>query len=124
MQEKRLIGSALRFGATADDIPHLVTLYQAGKLKLRELVTRTSHSTGSTTRWLRWPLAKVPRIIRCDTVARSGKRHGERSQTEGAIECGPVRADQCRRAGDERGLSVRAAVRQMANVVRRYHDEV
>ena len=28
------------------DIPHLVTLYQAGELKLRELVTRTYHLDG------------------------------------------------------------------------------
>ncbi|HKZ78902.1 MAG TPA: hypothetical protein VJ124_11420 [Pyrinomonadaceae bacterium] len=42
------------------DIPHLITLYQAGELKLRELVTHTpTISTASTTRWQRWPLAKV-----------------------------------------------------------------
>jgi len=40
-QEKRLIGSLYGSGRPLMDIPHLVTLYQAGKLKLRELVTRT-----------------------------------------------------------------------------------
>jgi len=41
MQEKRPESARSTVRATADDIPHLVTLYQAGKLKLRELVTRT-----------------------------------------------------------------------------------
>ena len=41
MQEKRLIGSLYGSGQPAVDIPHLVDLYQAGKLKLRELVSRT-----------------------------------------------------------------------------------
>jgi len=43
MQEKRLIGSLYGSGRPLMDIPHLVTLYQAGELKLRELVTRTYH---------------------------------------------------------------------------------
>jgi S-(hydroxymethyl)glutathione dehydrogenase/alcohol dehydrogenase len=41
MQEKRLIGSVYGSGNPADDIPRLVSLYQEGRLKLRELVTRT-----------------------------------------------------------------------------------
>ncbi len=41
MQEKRLIGSLYGSGQPAQDIPRLVALYQAGKLKLRELVTHT-----------------------------------------------------------------------------------
>ena len=41
MQEKRLIGSLYGSGQPAIDIPRLVALFQAGKLKLRELVTRT-----------------------------------------------------------------------------------
>lgn len=41
MQEKRLIGSLYGSGQPAVDVPQLVALYQAGKLKLRELVTRT-----------------------------------------------------------------------------------
>src|SRR6185436_20774130 len=41
MQEKRLIGSLYGSGEPALDVPRLVALYQAGKLKLRELVTRT-----------------------------------------------------------------------------------
>jgi S-(hydroxymethyl)glutathione dehydrogenase / alcohol dehydrogenase len=40
MQEKRLVGSVYGSGQPAVDIPHLVTLYQEGKLKLDELVTR------------------------------------------------------------------------------------
>ncbi|HEY3025238.1 MAG TPA: Zn-dependent alcohol dehydrogenase [Pyrinomonadaceae bacterium] len=40
MHEKRLIGSLYGSGRPLVDIPHLVTLYQSGKLKLRELVTR------------------------------------------------------------------------------------
>lgn len=40
MQEKRLIGSLYGSGRPLMDIPHLVTLYQAGNLKLHELVTR------------------------------------------------------------------------------------
>ncbi len=39
MQEKRLIGSLYGSGSPASDIPELVSLYQAGKLKLSELVT-------------------------------------------------------------------------------------
>ena len=46
MQEKRLIGSLYGSGRPLIDIPHLVTLYQAGNLKLRELVTRTYHLNG------------------------------------------------------------------------------
>src|SRR5207244_2457055 len=46
MQEKRLIGSLYGSGRPLVDIPHLVTLYQAGKLKLRELVTRTYQLDG------------------------------------------------------------------------------
>jgi len=41
MQEKRLIGSVYGSGQPAHDIPRLVSLYQAGKLKLGELVSRT-----------------------------------------------------------------------------------
>jgi S-(hydroxymethyl)glutathione dehydrogenase / alcohol dehydrogenase len=46
MQEKRLIGSLYGSGRPLMDIPRLVTLYQAGELKLRELVTRTYHLNG------------------------------------------------------------------------------
>jgi S-(hydroxymethyl)glutathione dehydrogenase/alcohol dehydrogenase len=41
MQEKRLIGSLYGSGQPSRDIPSLVKLYQEGKLKLHELVTRT-----------------------------------------------------------------------------------
>ena len=41
MQEKRLIGSVYGSGNPAEDIARLVSLYQEGRLKLRELVTRT-----------------------------------------------------------------------------------
>jgi S-(hydroxymethyl)glutathione dehydrogenase / alcohol dehydrogenase len=41
MQEKRLIGSVYGSGNPARDIPQLVALYQDGRLKLRELVSRT-----------------------------------------------------------------------------------
>jgi len=41
MQEKRLLGSVYGSGQPARDIPRLVTLYQEGKLKLGELVSRT-----------------------------------------------------------------------------------
>jgi Zn-dependent alcohol dehydrogenase len=41
MQEKRLIGSVYGSGQPQRDIPQLVTLFQDGKLKLRELVART-----------------------------------------------------------------------------------
>lgn len=41
MQEKRLIGSLYGSGQPLKDVPQLVRLYQAGKLKLRELVART-----------------------------------------------------------------------------------
>ncbi len=46
MQEKRLIGSLYGSGEPALDIPRLVALYQAGKLKLRELVTRSYRLDG------------------------------------------------------------------------------
>jgi S-(hydroxymethyl)glutathione dehydrogenase/alcohol dehydrogenase len=41
MQEKRLIGSVYGSGQPSRDIPRLVSLYQEGKLKLDELVSRT-----------------------------------------------------------------------------------
>ena len=41
MQEKRLLGSVYGSGQPARDIPKLVSLYQEGKLKLDELVSRT-----------------------------------------------------------------------------------
>ena len=41
MQEKRLIGSLYGSGQPLKDIPQLVALHQAGKLKLLELATRT-----------------------------------------------------------------------------------
>ena len=41
MQEKRLIGSVYGSGNPARDIPRLAALYEEGKLKLRELVSRT-----------------------------------------------------------------------------------
>ena len=41
MQEKRLLGSVYGSGQPARDIPRLVSLYQAGTLKLGELVSRT-----------------------------------------------------------------------------------
>ena len=40
MQEKRLLGSVYGSGNPALDIPRLVTLYQQGRLKLKELVSR------------------------------------------------------------------------------------
>jgi len=58
-------------------------------------------------------------------IAGAAQRYRERSQTECTIECrGQFEQSQCRSAQDERGLSIRAAVGQMANVVRRYQDEV
>jgi Zn-dependent alcohol dehydrogenase len=41
MQEKRLLGSVYGSGNPARDIPRLVSLYQEGRLKLNELVSRT-----------------------------------------------------------------------------------
>ena len=41
MQEKRLLGSVYGSGQPSRDIPRLVTLYQEGRLKLGELVSRT-----------------------------------------------------------------------------------
>ncbi len=41
LQEKRLIGSVYGSGQPARDVPRLVALYQEGRLKLDELVTRT-----------------------------------------------------------------------------------
>lgn len=41
MQEKRLIGSVYGSGQPSRDIPRLVSLYQQGRLKLDELVSRT-----------------------------------------------------------------------------------
>jgi len=46
MQEKRLIGSVYGSGRPADDIVNLVSLYQAGRLKLNELAARTYPLTG------------------------------------------------------------------------------
>jgi S-(hydroxymethyl)glutathione dehydrogenase/alcohol dehydrogenase len=41
MQEKRLLGSVYGSGRPSRDIPRLVSLYQEGRLKLNELVSRT-----------------------------------------------------------------------------------
>jgi S-(hydroxymethyl)glutathione dehydrogenase / alcohol dehydrogenase len=46
MQEKRLIGSVYGSGQPSRDIPDLVSRYQAGRLKLDELVSRTYPLTG------------------------------------------------------------------------------
>jgi S-(hydroxymethyl)glutathione dehydrogenase/alcohol dehydrogenase len=46
MQEKRLIGSVYGSGNPVDDMHRCVTLFQAGRLKLRELVTRTYRLSG------------------------------------------------------------------------------
>jgi S-(hydroxymethyl)glutathione dehydrogenase/alcohol dehydrogenase len=46
MQEKRLIGSVYGSGQPSRDIPRLVTLFQEGKLKLRELVSRRYQLAG------------------------------------------------------------------------------
>ena len=46
MQEKRLIGSLYGSGQQWRDIPRLVALHQEGKLKLRELATRTYRLDG------------------------------------------------------------------------------
>ena len=41
MQEKRLLGSVYGSANPATEIPRLVSLYQHGRLKLGELVSRT-----------------------------------------------------------------------------------
>jgi Zn-dependent alcohol dehydrogenase len=41
MQEKRLVGSAYGSGRPPEDIRRLVEWFQEGRLKLRELVSRT-----------------------------------------------------------------------------------
>jgi S-(hydroxymethyl)glutathione dehydrogenase/alcohol dehydrogenase len=41
MQEKRLLGSVYGSGQPSRDIPRLISLYQEGRLKLAELVSRT-----------------------------------------------------------------------------------
>ncbi len=41
MQEKRLLGSVYGSANPATEIPRLVSLYQQGRLKLGELVSRT-----------------------------------------------------------------------------------
>jgi Zn-dependent alcohol dehydrogenase len=41
MQEKRLIGSVYGSGRPVDDITRLISWYSNGRLKLRELVSRT-----------------------------------------------------------------------------------
>jgi Zn-dependent alcohol dehydrogenase len=46
MQEKRLLGSVYGSGQPTRDIPHLISLYQAGRLKLREPVARTYTLSG------------------------------------------------------------------------------
>jgi S-(hydroxymethyl)glutathione dehydrogenase/alcohol dehydrogenase len=46
MQEKRLIGSVYGSGQPRQDIPNLVSLYQQGRLKLKELVSRTYSLSG------------------------------------------------------------------------------
>jgi S-(hydroxymethyl)glutathione dehydrogenase / alcohol dehydrogenase len=46
MQEKRLIGSVYGSGQPQRDIPYLVSLYQAGRLKLKELAARTYRLAG------------------------------------------------------------------------------
>jgi S-(hydroxymethyl)glutathione dehydrogenase / alcohol dehydrogenase len=46
MQEKRLLGSVYGSGQPSRDIPHLISLYRDGRLKLRELVARTYTLSG------------------------------------------------------------------------------
>lgn len=46
MQEKRLLGSLYGSGRPSKDVPRLVELYRAGRLKLSELATRTYRLEG------------------------------------------------------------------------------
>ena len=46
MQEKRVIGSVYGSGQPSRDIPDLISLHQAGRLKLEELVSRTYPLSG------------------------------------------------------------------------------
>jgi S-(hydroxymethyl)glutathione dehydrogenase / alcohol dehydrogenase len=46
MQEKRVIGSVYGSGQPSRDIPDLISLHQAGRLKLHELVSRTYPLSG------------------------------------------------------------------------------
>jgi S-(hydroxymethyl)glutathione dehydrogenase / alcohol dehydrogenase len=46
MQEKRVVGSVYGSGQPARDIPDLISLHQAGRLKLEELVSRTYPLSG------------------------------------------------------------------------------
>jgi S-(hydroxymethyl)glutathione dehydrogenase/alcohol dehydrogenase len=46
MQEKRLVGSVYGSGNPIEDIPKLVTMFEEGTLKLRELVARTYQLSG------------------------------------------------------------------------------
>jgi S-(hydroxymethyl)glutathione dehydrogenase/alcohol dehydrogenase len=46
MQEKRLLGSVYGSGQPTRDIPHLISLFREGRLKLRELVARTYQLAG------------------------------------------------------------------------------
>ena len=46
MQEKRVIGSVYGSGQPTRDIPHLLSLFREGRLKLRELVARTYQLDG------------------------------------------------------------------------------
>jgi S-(hydroxymethyl)glutathione dehydrogenase / alcohol dehydrogenase len=41
MQEKRIVGSVYGSGRPLEDVPKLVAQFQSGRLKLRELITRT-----------------------------------------------------------------------------------
>ena len=46
MQEKKLVGSVYGSGRPVDDIPRLVSMFQDGRLRLRELVARTYALSG------------------------------------------------------------------------------
>jgi S-(hydroxymethyl)glutathione dehydrogenase/alcohol dehydrogenase len=46
MQEKKLVGSVYGSGRPIEDIPKLVSMFQDGRLKLRELVARTYSLSG------------------------------------------------------------------------------
>jgi S-(hydroxymethyl)glutathione dehydrogenase/alcohol dehydrogenase len=62
MQEKTLVGSVYGSGRPVEDIPKLVSLYQDGRLKLRELVART------------YPLSKINDAL--DALASSDGARG------------------------------------------------
>ena len=89
-EEKRLIGSLYGSGQPLKDIPHFITLYQKGLLKLQELVTR--HAWGNT--WQRPNIdLRTRSIVTVSMLVALGRTHELKIHARGALNNGVTKEE-------------------------------